>query len=175
LSVFVCVCVCVCVCDNGVWYGCVKPKLFDLRQNFFLSHLLSFCTIGRWTSCLCVCLDAMLLPQLYYYPNLSEGANSISGQLYRDRECPYSGITNFGRVWRKVMKSNTWSACQTKHRAVSWSPRMRVSVQKEDALDALAPLNQRVDDKGPSVVTQTNAGTVSKEVLGNFWETGWSA
>ena len=43
-----------------------------------------------------------------------------------------------------------------------------MSVQKEVALDALAPLTERVDDKGPSVVTQTNAGTVSKEVLGNF-------
>ena len=30
----------------------------------------------------------MLLPQSYQYPNLSEGADSVGGQLHGDKECP---------------------------------------------------------------------------------------
>ena len=45
-----------------------------------------------------VCLDAMLLPQSYWYPNLSEGADSVGGQLRGDKvECSFSGVTNSGR------------------------------------------------------------------------------
>jgi len=48
----------------------------------------------------------MLLPQPYEWPNLSEGTGSVSGQLHGDRKCPFSGITSFGRDWRKVLESN---------------------------------------------------------------------
>ena len=30
-----------------------------------------------------------------------EGADSIIEQMSADRECPFSGVTSFGRVWRK--------------------------------------------------------------------------
>ena len=42
----------------------------------------------------------MLLPQSYYMqnPNLSEGADSISGQLHRNKECPITGITKSGSL-----------------------------------------------------------------------------
>ena len=46
----------------------------------------------------------MLLPQSYQYPNLSEGADGVNGHLHRDKEHPFSGATNSGRVWRKVPK-----------------------------------------------------------------------
>ena len=36
----------------------------------------------------------------------SEGANCIAGQLHGDKECPFSGVTKSGRVWRKVPESN---------------------------------------------------------------------
>ena len=52
------------------------------------------------------CLSVMLLPQSYQYPNLSDGADRFGGQLRGDKECPFSGLTNSGRVWRKVPESD---------------------------------------------------------------------
>ena len=37
----------------------------------------------------------------YQYPNLSEGADRVGGQMRGDKECPFSGVTNSGRVRRK--------------------------------------------------------------------------
>ena len=51
----------------------------------------------------------MLLPQSYQYPNLSEGADRVGGQLRGDKKCPFSGVTNSGRVWRKVSESDARS------------------------------------------------------------------
>ena len=34
----------------------------------------------------------------YQYPNLSEGADRVGGQLRGDKECPFSGVTKSGRV-----------------------------------------------------------------------------
>ena len=41
-------------------------------------------------------------PQSDQYRNLSEGADRVGGQLRGDKECPFSGVTKSGRVWRKV-------------------------------------------------------------------------
>ena len=43
------------------------------------------------------------------YPNLSEGADRVDGQLREDKECPFSGITRSGRVWKKVPESDAGS------------------------------------------------------------------
>ena len=43
------------------------------------------------------------------YPNLSEGADRVGGQLRGDKECPFSGVTKSGRVWRKVPESDARS------------------------------------------------------------------
>ena len=51
----------------------------------------------------------MLLPQSYQYPDLSESADRVGGQLRGDKECPFSGVTNSGRVWRKVPESDAQS------------------------------------------------------------------
>ena len=40
------------------------------------------------------------------YPNLSEAADSVAGQLRWDKECHFSGVTKSGRVWRKVPESD---------------------------------------------------------------------
>ena len=45
----------------------------------------------------------------YQYPNLSEGADRVGGQLRGDKECPFSGITKSGRVWRTVPESDARS------------------------------------------------------------------
>ena len=52
---------------------------------------------------------AGLLLQPYQYPNLSEGADRVAGQLRGDKECPFSGVTKSGRVWRKVPESDARS------------------------------------------------------------------
>ena len=43
------------------------------------------------------------------YPNLSEGADCVGGQLRGDKECPFSGVIKPGRVWRKVPESGARS------------------------------------------------------------------
>ena len=47
------------------------------------------------------------------YPNLSEGADCVSGQLRGDKECPFSGATNSARVWRTVPESDARSVLYT--------------------------------------------------------------
>ena len=59
-------------------------------------------------------LGAKLLPQSYQYPNLSESADRVAGQLRGDKECPFSGVTKSGRVWRKVPESGARSVASTK-------------------------------------------------------------
>ena len=54
-------------------------------------------------------LCARLFLQSYLYPNLSVGADRVAGQLRGDKECPFSGVTKSGRVWRKVPESDARS------------------------------------------------------------------
>ena len=54
-------------------------------------------------------MGARLLPQSYQYPNLLEGADRVGGQLRGDKECPFSGVTKSGRVWRKMPESDARS------------------------------------------------------------------
>ena len=93
------------ITDHVAYASSDKPKLFETRRNFFSS----FFTRGGCVSCLRACLGARLLPQSYQYPNLSEGADRVAGQLRGDKECPFSGVTKSGRVWRKVPESDARS------------------------------------------------------------------
>ena len=70
----------------------IKPKSFESRWNFF------FFIRGGCVSCLRTSLGARLLPQSYQYPNLSEGADRVAGQLRGDKECPFSGVTTSGSL-----------------------------------------------------------------------------
>ena len=51
-------------------------------------------------------MGARLLPKSYQYPNLSEVADRVAGQLREDKECPFSGVTKSTRVWSKVPESD---------------------------------------------------------------------
>ena len=51
--------------------------------------------------------------QSYQYPNLSEGADRVGGQLRGDKECPFRGVTKSGRVWRMVPESDARSVVLT--------------------------------------------------------------
>ena len=42
-----------------------------------------------------------------------EGADRVGGQLRRDKECPLSGVTKSGRVWRKVPERDAHSVLPT--------------------------------------------------------------
>ena len=54
------------------------------------------CVLGRY-----VASTVLLL-----YPDLSEVANSVGGQLRGDKvECPFNGMTSSGRVCRKMPES----------------------------------------------------------------------
>ena len=70
--------------------------------------LFCFFTRGGRASCLRACFDALLLPQSRKYPNLSEGADSVSGQLRGVKEYTPS-VTEPGRVQRKVPESDARS------------------------------------------------------------------
>ena len=80
----------------------IKPKSFESRWNFFFftgvdaSHVY----VRGW---------ALGCFQSYQYPNLSEGIDHTGVQLRRDEECPFSGITKSGRVWRKVLENGAQS------------------------------------------------------------------
>ena len=90
----------------------IKPKSFESRRNSFFFFFFFF-TGGGCASCLRACLGTRLLPQSYRYPNLSRGADRVGGQLRGDKECPFSGVTKSGRVWRKVPESGARGVIST--------------------------------------------------------------
>ena len=51
----------------------------------------------------------MLLPQSFWYSDLSEGADCVCWQVRGDKECPFSGVTISGRVWRMVPETDVRS------------------------------------------------------------------
>ena len=58
------------------------------------------------------CVLGRLVASTVFHPNLSEGADRVGGQLRGDKECPFSGVTTSGRVWRKVPESGARSVTQ---------------------------------------------------------------
>ena len=52
-----------------------------------------------WLSC---CLCSLISTQIFQRV-------LTAGQLRGDKECPFSGVTKSGRVWRKVPESCAWS------------------------------------------------------------------
>ena len=97
------------IAANKVYTSANKTTIVWIETELFCF------TRGGCVSCLRVCFGARLLPQSYQYPNLSEGADRVGGQLRGDKECPFSGITKSGRVWRKVPESGArsvpWPLC----------------------------------------------------------------
>ena len=61
--------------------------------------------MGSLWDCFSECFDTMLLPQSYWYPNLSEGADSIGGHMHGDKEYPFSGITIKAEFGGRVCKA----------------------------------------------------------------------
>ena len=88
----------VCFITDHVAYA--TPNKTENRLNregtFFV-----FFYPGGCVSRLRACFGARLLPQSYQYPNLSEGADCVGGQLGGDKECPFSGVTKF-LIWHSL-------------------------------------------------------------------------
>ena len=91
------------ITDHVAYASSNKTKIVWIEMKLF------FFTRCRCASCLRACLGARLLLQSYQYPNLSKGADGVGGQLRGDKECPFSGVTKSGRVWRKVPESGARS------------------------------------------------------------------
>ena len=81
----------------------IKPKSFESRRTLFFS------LPGVDASHVYVRSRALGCFQSYQYRNLSEGAGRVGGQLRRDKERPFSGVTKSGRVWRKGPESGARS------------------------------------------------------------------
>ena len=101
----------------------------------------TFFSRGGCVSCLCACLGVGLLPQSYQYPNLSEGADLVGGQLRGDKECPFSGVTKSGRVWRKVPESDARSVSRPQYSSGTTTERTAHSEHRFPALSSkLCPI-----------------------------------
>ena len=111
----------------------IKPKSSELRRN-------SFFTWDGCVGCLRGCLGTKLLPQSYQYLNLLEGTDLITGQLHRDKECPFSGVTMSGRVWRKVPESNARSVSVSVKMLTKTGKRVMNSGCESDRLEESKPL-----------------------------------
>ena len=129
----------------------IKPKSFESRWNSFL-----FFTRGGCASCLRAYLGARLLPQSYQYPNLSEGADRVGGQLRGDKECNYSGVTKSGRVWKKVPESDVWSVEAPPPSSLSLVPSRRIKDR------FLFPRLSLLGDRWCDVFDFVSAGCVSR-------------
>ena len=91
------------IAANKVYTSTNKTTIVWIETELF------FFNRGGCVSCLRACFGARLLLQSYYYLNLSEGTDRVGGQLRGDKECPFSGVTKSGRVWRKVPESGARS------------------------------------------------------------------
>ena len=87
-------------------------------ELFFL--LLFFFTRGGCTSRLRACLGARLLLQSYYYPNLSEGADRVGGQLREDKRVPPQWRN---QIWQSLEEGagKRCSECGSRHPSTSAS------------------------------------------------------
>ena len=92
------------VAANKVYTSTNKTTIIGIE-----TELLLFLNRDECASCLRACLGTRLLLQFYQYPNISEGTDRVGGQLRGDKECPFSGVTKSGRVWRKVPESDARS------------------------------------------------------------------
>ena len=90
------------IATNKVYTSANKTTIVWIETELFLTR-------GGCVSCLRACFGARLLLQSYQYPNLSEGTDHVGGQLHGDKECPFSGVTKSGRVWRRVPESDVQS------------------------------------------------------------------
>ena len=89
--------------QNYIWAFLYK-RPHCLRQHKSNQH----CLNRDWTSFVLFCSSVCLFACLFLFCFLLT-ADSLSGQLRGDKECPFSGARNCGRIWRKMPESDGWS------------------------------------------------------------------
>ena len=165
----------------------IKPKSFESRRN-------SFFTRCGCASCLRACLGARLLPQSYQCRTIrrallslicfwhlrtlsknrtKEGADRVGGQLRGDKECPFSGVTKSGRVWRKVPESGARSVLRGDKMypfsGVTKSGSVWRNAPESDAGSvgrSVGSVGRSVGSVGRSVLTELNLEVFSLSKLG---------
>ena len=88
-------------------------------------------------------MGARLLPLSYQYPDLSEGVDSVGGQLRGDKESAFSGLTKSGRVWRKVPESDA--------RSVRLDINTALVVQRDGDFAQTGVVRHLIDDENQSL------------------------
>ena len=91
------------IAANKVDTSTNKPQSFESRQNsLFLPGVdAPHVYVRAWAL---GCFHSLISTQTF-----PEGADRVAGQLRGDKECPFSGVTKYGRVWRKVPESDARS------------------------------------------------------------------
>ena len=82
----------------------IKPQSFESRRNsfFFLPGVdASHVYVRAWAL---GCFHSHMSTQTFW-----NGADRVGGLLRGDKDYPFSGVTNSGRVWRKVPESDARS------------------------------------------------------------------
>ena len=83
----------------------ISQNCLNQGRTYFYTgrtHLMFTCMLG------CYVASTVLLA-----PNLSDGSDSVGGQLHRDKKCRFSGVTSSGRIWRTVLESDAQSAARS--------------------------------------------------------------
>ena len=81
------------ITDHVAYASSNKTKIVQNEMELFLLP-------GVDASCVYVHAWVLDCFQSYQYPNLSEGTDHVGGRLHGDKECPFTGVTKSGRVWR---------------------------------------------------------------------------
>ena len=117
-------------------FGSTPPPPLHFQQlssgHFFFFF---FLCLFHFSSSFFVCLPSLLasVSHLFMpdkdtsvqYPGwcISCLHDCVGGQLHGNKECPFSGVTNSGRVWRKVLESNARSVPRTLYTPITVNAR----------------------------------------------------
>ena len=97
------------ITDHVAYASSNKTKSFESRRNSFLFFLpgvdASHVYVRAWAL---GCFHSLISTRTF-----RGGADCVGGQLRGDKECPFSGVTKSGRVWRKVLESDARSVSLT--------------------------------------------------------------
>ena len=97
-----------------------KTKPLESRRNSFFFF---FFLPGADVPHVCVRARTLCSFPCLANPNLSGGAAGVGEQQRGDNQCPFSAVTNSGRVWREVPESDARSLLAgVRKRDAAWQP-----------------------------------------------------
>ena len=107
------------IADHVAYASSNKAKIVWLETELFF-----FLFYPGWMRLMFACVLGQLLLQSYWYPNLSEGADHVGGQLRGAKSAPsvaWLNLVEFGGRCRKAMLGvcSRGSTCQQTHSSLS--------------------------------------------------------